>query len=344
MLKVDEYTLALYLNLKTTSIRMDVLSTPTVSVLCITYNHETYIAQAIESVLAQQTDFAVEMVIGEDCSLDGTRAIAKKYEQLYPGRVRVLTPAGNLGIMPNWMETLATCTGEFIAVLDGDDYWTDPSKLQRQVDAMRANADCAFCFHDAEIFYDSDPTRPVIFFSQRVAAHVLPHPSDQAAPLRFTQLDLARVGWIAPTASLLFRAISLPQPLPAWFAGVYSGDYTLHLLSTRWGPALYLPRVMARYRQHGQSVSSTTVQSVYQFERRIYEAEMFQRHVFDLKHRKYADIYLANQHKGYARYLNGQGQWGQALHHFAKALFLSRQRLPLYLERNGVTWWPFPSR
>ena len=306
---------------------------PTVSVCCITYNQERFLTQAVESVLMQETDFAVELVIGEDCSTDGTRAIALAYEQRYPGRIRVLTPDTNLGIMRNLMATFAACQGEYIAFLEGDDYWTDPTKLQRQVDALRANGNCALCCHDAEIFFDADSDRTLVF-SQHVAPHALPPPSENASALQLTQLDLARAGWIIPSASLLFRASSMPQPLPAWFAGVYSGDYTLHLLSTRWGPALYLPRVMARYRQHDQSVSSTMVQSVYHFERRIYEAKMFQQHVFDPRHRKYADIYLANQCKGYARYLNGQGQWGQALRYFAKALFLSRQRLPLYLERR----------
>ena len=306
---------------------------PTVSVCCITYNHERFLAQAIESVLMQKTDFDVELVIGEDCSTDATRAIAKDYEQRYPGRIRVITPSNNLGIMPNLMATMAACCGEYLALLEGDDYWTDATKLQRQVDALRANEDCALCFHDAEIFYDTG-SEPALIFSQHVAAHVLPPLADEGASRRFTQLDLARAGWIIPTASLLFRASSLPRPLPVWFAGVYSGDYTLHLLSTCWGPALYLPRLMSRYRMHDQSVSSTMVQSVYKFERRIYEAQMFQQHVFDPKNRKYADIYLANQYKGYACYLNGQGQRGQALRYFAKALFLSRQRLPLYLERR----------
>lgn len=305
---------------------------PTVSVCCITYNHERFLAQAIESVLMQETDFEVELLIGEDCSTDTTRAIAQAYEQRYPGRIQVLTPNANLGIMRNLMATFAASKGEYIAFLEGDDYWTDTTKLQRQVDALRANGHCALCCHDAEIFHDVGSVLTMIF-SQHVAAHALPPPSEDGSYLQLTQLDLARVGWVIPSASLVFRSSSLPRPLPAWFAGVYSGDYTLHLLSTGWGPALYLPRLMSRYRQHDQSVSSTTVQSVYQFERRIYEAKMFQQHVFEPRHRKYADIYLASQYKGYARYLSGQGQRGQALRYFAKALFLSRQRLPLYLER-----------
>ena len=307
---------------------------PTVSICCITYNHERFLVQTIESVLMQQTDFEVEMVIGEDCSTDNTRHIAQEYEKKYPGRIRVLTQDTNLGIMPNLMATMAACQGEYIAFLEGDDYWTDSNKLQIQVDALRANAGCALCFHDAEVFYDAEPDQPVMVFSQQVASHALPLLAAHSPLLRFTQLDLARVGWIMPSASMLFRACSLPQPLPAWFAGVYSGDYTLQLLSTRWGPALYLPRLMSRYRLHAQSVTSITLQSVFQLERRIYEAKMFQKHVFEPKEKKHADIYLANQYKGYVRYLCAQGQRLQSLRYFVKSLFYSRKRIPLYLERR----------
>lgn len=262
---------------------------PTVSVCCITYNHERFLNQAIESVLMQKTEFAVELVIGEDCSTDATRTIAQAYERRYPDRVQVLTPAANLGIMQNMMATFAACDGEYIAFLEDDDYWTDPTKLQRHVDALRANGNCALYFYDAKIFYDTGSALTMIF-SQHVAAHALPPPSYEGNYLQFAQFDLARAGWIIPSASLLFQARSLPEPLLAWFAGVYSGDYTLHLLSTRWGPALYMPRLLSHYRLHNQRVSSKMVQSVYQFERRIHEAKMFQQHVFDPEHRKYADI------------------------------------------------------
>jgi glycosyltransferase involved in cell wall biosynthesis len=306
-----------------------------VSVCCITYGHEQYLTQAIESVMAQAFNGVVEMVIGEDCSPDGTRAIALAYQARYPTRIKVLTPTKNLGVMVNLTATLAACDGDYIAILDGDDYWTDPNKLQRQVDALQANPDCAFCFHDAEIGYEPPSTRPSVVFSQHIAAHALPPPNPTAVPLRFTQLDLARVGWIAPTASLLFRASSLPQPLPAWFVGVFSGDYTLQLLSARHGEALYLPRIMAHYRLHEQSITVAAAKSVYQFERRIYEARMFQQHVFDKKDKKHADIYLALQCRSYASYLGNQGQRWQQIRYSGRFLFYNWQRVPLFVERRA---------
>ena len=303
---------------------------PTVSICCITYNHEQYIAQAIESVLMQQTDFEIELLIGEDCSTDSTRALAQQYEKRYPKRVRVLTPSTNIGIMRNLIATMSACTGEYIAIVDGDDYWTDITKLQRQVDALRANPDCAFCFHDAESFIDGD--LGVAWTYSGRFAHILPVIG--SPPQSYTQLDLARWGWFIPTASMLCRTNSFSWPLPDWLVGVHSGDFTLQLLSTRYGPALYLPRIMSRYRLHPTSITSTTTKTLYQFERHIHAGKMFQQHVFGPEHKKYADIYLAQQYRNYARFLGVQGKIWQQLCYLSKALFLDRQRIILYLERR----------
>ena len=307
---------------------------PLVSVCCITYNHASFLGQAIESVLMQQTDFAVEMVIGEDCSLDDTRAIAQGFAGRYPGRLRVLTPMQNLGIMPNLMATLAACTGEFIAFLEGDDYWTDASKLQRQVDALRANPECAMCFHDAEIFYDATPAQPIAVFSQHRAAHALPAPSETGAWLRFTQLDLARTGWIMPSASMLFRASSLPIPLPVWFVGVYGGDLTLQMLSTRHGAALYLPRIMACYRMHGQSITATSNNSIWQLDRKMHEAKIFKKHIFMEQNKSRGDIYIAYQYLGYAYYYyNRKNRVNYILNMIKHCIYMSKY-MPCFIKNK----------
>lgn len=303
---------------------------PKVSVCMITYNHEHYIAQAIESVMMQHTTFAVELVVGEDCSTDNTRAIIEEYQQRYPGKIRIVFTPNNVGPNPNFIRTCAACRGEYIALLEGDDYWTDPTKLQRQVDALSINGDFAFCFHDAETFIDGSLTFDWKF-SERFA-HILP--ADGENPQTYTQLDLARWGWFIPTASMLFRASSFPNPLPDWFGGVYSGDFTLQLLSTRNGVAIYLPRVMSNYRLHTQSVTRITTLTPYQFTRYIHEGKMFQQHVFEPKYRKYADIYLAQKYESYAKYLGHQGQWAQKLNYSVKSLFLNLKCTPLHFERQ----------
>lgn len=130
---------------------------PVVSVNMITYNHEPYIRQAIEGVMMQKTDFEFELVIGEDASTDKTREICFEYQKRYPDKIRVLWWHENLYRNPhpaggNSRRVSARCRGEFIALCEGDDYWIDPLKLQKQVDVMRKHPNVGFCFTGAKIF------------------------------------------------------------------------------------------------------------------------------------------------------------------------------------------------
>ena len=308
------------------------------SVLCITYKHEKYIAQAIESMLMQQTDFAVEMVIGEDCSPDATRQIAQDYERRYPSRVRVLAHEHNLGIMPNLMTTIAACRGEFIAFLEGDDYWNDPTKLQRQVDALRASADCAMCFHDAVIVSEDGIQDPSVAPGENTICYselfqgIIPRPGPEVAPVRFSQLDLARLGWFMPSASMLFRASSLPQPLPDWLTGVFSGDYTLQLLSTTHGAALYLPRQMATYRQHAGGVMQTQLNTLTQNARRIWEIEHY-RQAFGPEIRKHFEQKLEAYYFERSEKFSAAGDRGRQLYYYGKAIGVSPRRTLHHINR-----------
>lgn len=133
---------------------------PVVSVHMVTYNHEPYIRQAIEGVLSQKTDFEFELVIGEDCSTDRTLEICLDYQRRFPEKVRVITGERNLYRNPcpegdNWRRNLAHCRGEYIAICEGDDYWIDPLKLQKQADAMRSHKTVSLCFtggHRFDVF------------------------------------------------------------------------------------------------------------------------------------------------------------------------------------------------
>ena len=131
--------------------------TPIVSVCMTTYNHEQYIVQAIESVLSQRVNFAVEVVIGEDCSTDNTLAICREYEAKYPECIRIVTSENNIGMHANYRRTIEACRGKYIAMLDGDDYFTDPDKLQMQIDALKGT-DAAMCYTRSERRSDSEST------------------------------------------------------------------------------------------------------------------------------------------------------------------------------------------
>lgn len=124
---------------------------PIVSVLMITYNHGKYISEAIESVLTQKTDFPFELVIAEDCSSDNTRNIAFDYVARHPSKIRVLYSSKNVGVNKNYARAFTACRGEYIALCEGDDYWQDPLKLQKQVDFLSKNKSYIAAYHDSVV-------------------------------------------------------------------------------------------------------------------------------------------------------------------------------------------------
>ena len=128
---------------------------PLVSVCMTTYNHERYLARAIESVLEQQTTFGVELVLGEDCSTDSTREICEAYAARYPERIRLVTSSENVGMRANYRRTFEACRGKYIAYLDGDDWWCDPLKLQRQADLLEADPGCGMCYTRADCWSET---------------------------------------------------------------------------------------------------------------------------------------------------------------------------------------------
>lgn len=114
-------------------------SAPVVSVQMLTYQHAAYLDEAIEGVLAQQTDFPIELLVADDASTDGAGEIAKRYQRMRPDIVRIVTGPANIGARANRYRTARRIRGEFVAFCEGDDYWTDPLKIQRQVDYLRAH-------------------------------------------------------------------------------------------------------------------------------------------------------------------------------------------------------------
>lgn len=127
-----------------------------VSICCVTYNHEQYIGQALESFLLQETNFTYEIVIGEDHSTDHTRAVIESYMASYPGMIRLIAQEHNLGPISNQLAVHDAARGKYIAMCDGDDFWTDQTKLQRQVDFLEHHPDYVICCHHTEVINDQD--------------------------------------------------------------------------------------------------------------------------------------------------------------------------------------------
>ncbi len=140
---------------------------PTVSVFMMAYNHEPFIKESIESILCQKTDFDFEIVIGEDCSTDGTREKIKALAGLYPGKFRLLLHERNIGPHANQMAVFRECNGDFVAFCEGDDYWTDPLKLQKQTDYLRSYPEAGMVCTNYKRFYQQTGKFRENCFSQK---------------------------------------------------------------------------------------------------------------------------------------------------------------------------------
>jgi len=132
------------------------MNKPLVNIAMITYNHGNFIAQAIEGVLMQKTTFDFQLVIGEDCSTDNTYEICLKYKNEYPEKIVLLHNEINIGVYNNLIKTFNACEAKYLGTCEGDDYWTDPYKLQKQVDFLEKNNDFSMTFHRSSILYENE--------------------------------------------------------------------------------------------------------------------------------------------------------------------------------------------
>ncbi len=126
---------------------------PVVSVKMVTFNHAPFIEQAIEGVLAQKTIYPFELVIGEDCSTDGTRQIVFAYAKKYPHIIRVVSSEKNVGMRKNGLRTALACQGKYLAFCEGDDYWHNPEKLQKQVDYLEHHGECGLVYSSYDVYH-----------------------------------------------------------------------------------------------------------------------------------------------------------------------------------------------
>ena len=134
------------------------------SVFVVTYNQERFIEQCLSSIVSQVVDFDYEVIVGDDCSTDGTAAICDSFAEKFPN-IRVFHHPQNLGHVKNWEFVLNHCEGEYVAMVEGDDYWTDPNKIQTQVDFLDQHKDFSLSFHKVNLCIMSNPTGRSIYLS-----------------------------------------------------------------------------------------------------------------------------------------------------------------------------------
>ena len=210
-----------------------------VSVCMTTYNQENYIAEAIESVLSQKTTFPVQLVIGDDCSKDGTCFVCRGYTSKLTNII-LLDHKANMGLPRNLSLVWQECKGQYIAMLEGDDLWSSPDKLQTQVELMEQHPEYSMCFTRTTIRDEDNPNN-----------HHRQFPYRELTKPTLTISDMIEHNLIA-NCSVMYRAGLVPQ-LPYWMLTLPYCDLALHCLHLEHGVAGYIPEFMAIYRMHGGS-------------------------------------------------------------------------------------------
>jgi glycosyltransferase involved in cell wall biosynthesis len=227
---------------------------PLVSVIMLTYNHEAFIAQAIECALRQRTDFPFELVIGEDCSTDGTGRIVRGYAERNPDIIRIITSARNVGAKQNSQRCIAAGRGRYAAFCEGDDFWHSPDKLQTQVRELEGDPAHGWVFSDYDRYYEAD---------QRTEKHVNErHGFRWPSPLGVEQV-IGRRGGAIRTCTVMVRKILLRQVIDAdpylhQSERFLMGDTQLFAELAAITKTAYCPESLATYRIHDESATRST--------------------------------------------------------------------------------------
>lgn len=206
-----------------------------VSIFILTYNQEQYIAQTIESILNQKTNFSFQLVIGEDCSTDRTRVVCEEFARNYGDKIKLLTsPEKNIGLIANYIRTIKECDGKYIAICDGDDYWIDPLKLQKQVDFLENNSEYSIV-HTALKFLAPNGDFTVFLDSDN---------------LNYNEFNNLIYSNFIFSVTALFRNVQFHEQLPHWVDQYPYGDWPTYLWTIKDGGKIhYIEDITAVYRK-----------------------------------------------------------------------------------------------
>ncbi len=241
--------------------RMDPTSSPTplVTVLLVTYNHAGHVGRALESVLVQETDFPFEVLISEDASTDGTRAIVEAAVGAHPGKVRAILSSSNVASNEVVARGLREARGRYLSMLDGDDYWIRSDKLQRQAEHLEAHPGSAAVFHNA-LVGDGDSVT-----DRRWT------PGDQPSSIGWEEIWQ---GNPFATCSGMLR-LSYVRDMPAWYADLFPvTDWPLYVVAAEHGRLDFVDEPVGVYRVHSGGLYSQLAPAA-----RLDAVERFYRHM-----------------------------------------------------------------
>ena len=217
------------------------MSKEKLSILVVTYNQEQYIRQCLDSIIGQNVNFDYEVIIGDDCSTDNTSAILDEYAAKYPF-IYVYHHPKNMGHVKNWECCLNRCQGEYIAILEGDDYWLDVNKLQRQVDYLDAHPNVSLAITNILPVYEEGAKQRDFEF-------------EKMGERLWKREEVCGKGWYILSSSSMFRNVfhDFSFPKEIYIADSYLFPYLLDVTD---GLTYAFPEQMTAYRQHANNVSS----------------------------------------------------------------------------------------
>ncbi len=226
-------------------------SQPFLSVMLITYNHEQYIREALDSILMQVCEFSIEINVIDDASTDGTQKIAREYSERYPGIVNCYFNSANVGRVATQLNTIRgfqTLRGRYFSILEGDDYWTDPLKIAKQVAFLEKNTEFVACANNTLRVFE-DNSRP--------PEHFLPFKGFNRDVA--TIYDVISMAGVYHLSSVIYRNVFLQNPPPC-LCDRYSCEVTINMLYGIFGHFYCLDEYMSVYRVHGGGVFSGRTQ------------------------------------------------------------------------------------
>lgn len=214
------------------------------SIVCITYNQAKFIRQCLDSFLMQETDFKYEVLINDDASTDGTKEIIEEYAKKYPDIIKPVLRDENIGAIRNFVDTLSRVKTKYAAVCEGDDYWTDKNKLQKQVDFLETHPEYSGCFHPVRVVWENKENEDSVFPTAKMIGKK-----------KFvTKEDMLKCNYIQ-TNSVVYRWRFTDTDIKEIFPmGILPGDWYLHLLHAQTGKIAYLPDIMADYRKQSGGI------------------------------------------------------------------------------------------
>lgn len=247
------------------------------SVLIFTYNHADFIGETLQGVLNQKVDFSYEIIVSDDFSTDATMEIVSEFQEKHPSIIKVLKSEKN-GILKNSLRVIEHIKGEYMAHVDGDDYWTYDQKLQKQIDFLDSNLDYNAVFHDATIVHDSEAEK-LLFTNKKTYSQVYNYPKNIYPSDLINRL-------ILPTASCVLRTSALKKIDLSKINDYYSLDWKIYVLAIMGSKFYYFNEAWSVYRNHSKGISKSKNQDFHfshiKFLKTLFKDEYYKDYKYDI--------------------------------------------------------------